>query len=111
MGYYTDFTLEVKELPKNADEKVYYRAINDYIQEHLSFLESWYSGGWSANAKWYDAEEDMKEMSKQFPDVLFELFGNGEETGDLWYAWFKNGKMQYTKATVTFDEFDEQKMT
>jgi hypothetical protein len=52
----------------------------------------------------------MKEVSKQHPDIVFELHGEGEEAGDIWYKYYKNGKMQVCKGHITFDEYDESKL-
>ena len=52
----------------------------------------------------------MKDMSLQFADILFELKGEGEEAGDVWKAYYLNGKEQICRAKITFDEFDESKM-
>jgi hypothetical protein len=61
--------------------------------------------------KWYDHENDIAEFSKIFPDVIFELSGEGEEARDIWKKYFKNGKIQICIAKITFDEFDESKLT
>ena len=42
--------------------------------------------------KWYDYEQDMKALSKQYPEFYFWLRGDGEERDDLWVACFHNGK-------------------
>ena len=60
--------------------------------------------------KWYDFEKDMREVSKQHPNVLFELSGEGEETDDLWKAYFKDGKMQMCEARIEYDNFDEAQL-
>lgn len=60
--------------------------------------------------KWYDHEKDMREISKQYPDVIFQLNGEGEESGDIWVKYFVNGKMQVAKAKITFDDFDKKKL-
>lgn len=43
-------------------------------------------------ATWYDAEDDIKKLSKELPDITFCLSGSGEEGGDEWARYFKNGK-------------------
>lgn len=60
--------------------------------------------------KWYDHEEDMKAFSRKFPAVLFTLNGEGEESGDVWVKYFKNGKMQASKAEIKLAAFDPAKL-
>lgn len=100
MGYMTSFVLDDSNLQ----------------QETLDFLESW-DFGYGEGAifddeerKWYECDYDMLELSKQFPNELFILKGSGEEQGDLWINYYKNGKRQTCVAKITFDEFDENKL-
>ncbi len=102
MGYNTNFDLNYKfdefiddgELITNLNEITGY----DWDYE------------FTINGKWYDWKDDMLKLTKVYPDVLFVLTGEGEEAGDLWKAYFKNGKVQHAKATIVYDEFDESKM-
>jgi hypothetical protein len=52
----------------------------------------------------------MKKLSEEFPDVLFCLEGKGEENGDLWVAYYKNGKTQMCQSEVTYEPYDESKL-
>ncbi len=61
--------------------------------------------------KWYAHEEDLRQLSSRFPDILFTLLGKGEENEDIWVKYFKAGRMQVSHATITFDEFDEHKLS
>ena len=60
--------------------------------------------------KWYNWKHDMIALSKRFPNILFALHGEGEENGDLWNAYFKNGKVQICEAIITYEPFDENKL-
>jgi hypothetical protein len=62
------------------------------------------------SCKWYDHEKEVAQFSTIYPDVLFELSGEGEDSGDIWKKYFKNGKMQLCSAEMTFPPFDESKM-
>jgi hypothetical protein len=59
-------------------------------------------------SKWYEYKDDMKKFSKLFPEVLFKLHGEGEEQGDIWDAYFLNGKWQEHKARIVIDEYDQK---
>ena len=95
MGYYTDF-----DISGNTEE------VADAIEEISGY--SWY--GRTMNGKWYDWHDHCKQVSKMFPNELISVEGDGEEQGDQWKAYFKNGKSQVCKAIVTFEPFDESKL-
>ncbi|ASR77580.1 hypothetical protein SEA_PARADIDDLES_99 [Streptomyces phage Paradiddles] len=104
MGYYTDFTLSAEgrgpiydKMMKQKDKIVFSQGDYDFI------LGEWLDRGYSQNLKWYDWEKDMKQLSREWPNVLFILEGDGEETGDLWKAWFRNGEMHKLEAKIVFE--------
>lgn len=104
MGYYTRYTLST--IGKNS------LPITSYLNEEE--LVEFYmdeSGETIEPTKWYDHSNDIKRLSKKFPDTIFKLEGVGEESGDIWIKYFKNGKRQICEAKITFDEYDENKLT
>lgn len=68
------------------------------------------AGKTSEPCKWYDSNEELAEFSKKYPEWLFILSGEGEESGDIWKNYYLNGKVQKAVAKITFDEFDEKKL-
>lgn len=112
MGYYTRFELTVSgetKVPErliNEAEKYGYKIspIVDH-EEGISNLVGYYP--FDGDVKWYDHDKDMKKYSLQFPDIIFTLHGEGEDAGDLWVKYYKNGKVQECKAKIIFDSFDE----
>lgn len=60
--------------------------------------------------KWYNCDKDMAYISKFAPELVLWLDGKGEEFGDFWIAYFKNGKMQFIKAEIRYDLYDESKL-
>ena len=101
MGYYTRYTLEVDSCP----DELYEIFENDYYG-----LKSAYFEKFRETLKWYRHEEEMKELSNKFPDILFTLSGEGEDQGDLWRKYFKNGKMQKVDGIISYENFDEGKL-
>ena len=108
MGYYTYYSLK----HDCTDREKYERIVNE-----MESMELFACCGFEAykdtmsfssydTAKWYDWEEDMRKVSAAFPEVHFTLHGEGEENGDLWYAHFLGGMMQYCPAKIVYDEFD-----
>lgn len=100
MGYYTHFKL--------VTDPEYW--LNDRTVEDMDYINEITGGYFSAciigmeSGKWYDHEEHFIEISKQYPDVLFELRGSGEENGDIWVEYFKNGECKTTRAIIRFDD-------
>lgn len=102
MGYYTSHTLEViggDHLDKDWEIEI--SNTTDYADYNIFEGEE---------IKWYACDEDMKSFSAGYPDVVFIVYGEGEESGDLWKAYYKNGKMQRELAVITYGEFDESKL-
>jgi len=100
MGYYTDFELSFNS-PANR-EVITESLVNISGYDNLQYQEM--------NAKWYNWKEDMLELSKLYPEVLFTLEGSGEEKEDQWKAYFKGGKSQIVKAVITFEKFGESEL-
>ncbi len=107
MGYYTYHSLEFDE-----SETEVVVALEEGADSYSDGVSLMYDA-WTGNAertKWYSHDEDMKTFSKRFPHVLFELSGEGEESGDIWKAYYKDGKVQLCRAKIVFDEYDESKL-
>ncbi len=97
-----DFLKRIEELDKKC-------AKLKLDKDMIDILYMIWRGG-SDSLKWYSWDDDVKNFSKLFPKVLFELRGEGEEAGDIWRAYFQNGKCQISKVTMTFDPYDPKKM-
>lgn len=94
MGYYTNYDIS------DNDEDVI-----DAINE-----ESGYGDVQEDTIKWYSCREDMKRISLMFPDRVLSVSGEGEESGDIWTAYYKNGKEQFERAQIVIGEYDESKL-
>lgn len=98
MGYYTHYNIEFSPRKQEVEQEIEENEDLYALQED------------SDSCKWYDHDTDMKSLSNKFPEVLFKLKGEGEEAGDLWHKYYKNGKMQYCPAIVAFEQYDESKL-
>ena len=110
MGYYTYYELEIKDSAtgqpaSDADDIIEALRQDEYAAHALSD-----DGGSNNSCKWYDHEADLRAFSKKYPDKLFVLSGEGEESGDLWRKYFVNGQCQTAEAVITFAEFDPGKL-
>lgn len=100
MGYYTSYELEIIE----GDKSVIKELREENSNAKYSFCDN---GDPESTTKWYDHNEDMVEFSLKHKDVLFKLTGEGEESGDIWVKYYKNGKMQHCQAKIVIPEYDE----
>ena len=57
--------------------------------------------------KWYDCEEDMKEIAKKYPAIEFRVEGSGEDKDDWWVALFKGDRYQIKYAEPPIDEWED----
>ena len=120
MGYYTRYKLTVTN--ESSPE---YRQLVEFLEivkenkddeetlDGMSIPVGYVYDFWlgdSEECKWYDHEDDMKVFSRKFPTLLFKLEGKGEESGDMWVKYFRDGKMQVCEAKITFDDYDESKL-
>lgn len=101
MGYYTNYNLTIHGASTDVEE-------SELIQEVMA--DSGYSRLFDDSVKWYDHENDMRNISVKYPEIIFKLHGEGEESGDIWNKYFKSGKMQECRARIVYDEFDESKL-
>lgn len=61
----------------------------------------------SCDTQWYDWKQEMADLSSAFPDLVFKVHGCGEESGDVWDAYFCAGEKQECKAVL--EPFDPTK--
>jgi len=96
MGYCTryDISDNPETVQQAIEEKSQYRFYHGQTEE----------------VKWYDWKQHCLEVSKDFPNLVISVSGDGEEQGDQWKAYLKDGKIQIAKAVVTFEAFDEAKL-
>ena len=100
MGYYTTFELNIEKNPDNIEMKDVIEKINEIAGwKMFEDLDNEY-----CHAKWYDFETEMAEVSKLFPNTVFSLSGEGEDSDDLWRAYFKNGVVKIYQARILYDD-------
>ena len=110
MGYYTNYKMTV--IDENGND------IDSSI-EPLFHEQELYQSGVSVQDvitqkldafKWYEHDKDMREYSEVHPQYLFILDGEGEESGDIWRKFYKNGKSYEWKLEYTLPDFDPDKL-
>lgn len=116
MGYITEFTLGIEQNEKNIPLEDINEFIRNEKKKNDDFMYVFYDEELDRNydisgdGKWYDFDEDITKLSKEFPDVVFRLSGDGEERGDVWVKYYMGGKSQEAERTVTVEEFNPNKL-
>ena len=108
MGYYTHYELVVhseQDITRETEIEIN-RAIAAKIHGEDPSDISDEAALWclSEELKWYDHESDMLEISKQFPNFIFVLYGEGEEYDDVWCEYFANGECEEVRARIVYPE-------
>lgn len=86
-------------------------AISEFIEDNEdTFYGIEPNGDSRESVKWYDYDKDMRVLSAKFPNYLFTLTGEGEESGDLWRAYYLGGKGYKIEAEVTYKPFNEKNL-
>lgn len=106
MSYNTAYKLRVIN-PTDESDMIFPQIVDNYIRGELKniypedFSEFRYCLS-SINNKtylsgepgsWYYHSDSMERLSAKFPDYLFFLSGEGEESGDVWREYYFNGKL------------------
>lgn len=103
MGYLTLFEITYSE--KTKEIKKYAKELSD---ENINNDGFYYND--EDYVTWYHYERDMLQLSKEFPDVLMTVKGQGEDDDDRWIQYFKGGKYTNQKMatiTIVYDEYNE----
>ena len=135
MGYYTEYTLvidnsqvkdEIEKKKQSEIEEIQQSNISDELKMRLiKDVEKTYRTSivtqsdvidfltydpFDDECKWYEHTEDMRKISEKYQNVIFSLYGNGEEDGDMWVKYFMNGKVQTEEVVITYADFDPKKL-
>lgn len=96
MGYYTSYSISVSDESKlNKVLKLLHNISDGEVPSDSAYF----------NAKWYDFEEHVYAVSKQVPNILITIEGEGEDNGDLWIEYWMNGKVCGGQAQIIYPEY------
>jgi len=60
---------------------------------------------WFYDTYWEDEEENMITLSKEYPEIYFEVKGYGQDREDHWITRYHNGKHETISAEISFPPF------
>lgn len=110
MGYYTRFSLTVYQGKTEVDSALYPSFKEKNLYGRYMSIQELISGS-TDSMKWYEHKQDMLEISVLYPDLVFVLDGDGEEAGDCWREFYKNGKTYRWELEVKRPPFDSKKLS
>ena len=107
MSYRTSYYMEVKGI-KNQNEfcklcaRLREKGLFGWVFEEPTFMDDDDRQYFLTDdaVSWYEYDDDMKQVSTLFPNLTFRLDGNGEDTMDIWSAYYKNGDVEYTEVEL-----------
>lgn len=108
MGYYTQYELHAVDVETCSpitmlEEENIAKRLWELIDGSDRYTPKSLAAAVSEDSmKWYDHEENMITLSKEYPNILFVLEGIGEEFPDAWRKWFHNGEFEASYAEVVY---------
>ena len=117
MGYYSCYSLslgifdeEKKELKYLDIDEDYINIIEDLTNTYEDAKYAFDDRGRSIDElKWYEYKNDFAAFSLKYPNIIFEVYREGEESLDLETSYFKDGKSQISYAKIEYDKFNPKK--
>ena len=103
MGYRTYHNLEVIE----GDDSLIHELIVECSEAAFAID---IDGGANTCTRWDSMDEDMRKFSKKHPKAVFEMYGDGDDSDDHWYTYYKNGEAQECPVELVHDNYDETKL-
>jgi hypothetical protein len=104
MGYYSYYTFWIEDVPGDYKPLTEDKEIMSFIEKNNGYGELLYAI--DNECKFYEYHDTMKNLSTIFPDKLFRVYREGEESADLEESFYKNNKMVSYIAKVIFPQFN-----
>lgn len=106
MGYYTRYAVKIS----GADDENQTMQILEALELHREHRKDFSADCTEVEVltepqKWYTWERECIYVSRVYPKITIDVYGEGEESGDIWKARVRNGESEYVKAKIVFDPF------
>lgn len=107
MGYYTYYTMEAVDTNTNGPlsvekEREICKRLWEISEDAIYKGDRFYDC-LNDVLKWYSHKDDMITLSKEFPEVMFMLEGEGEERDDNWRFYVQNGEWEICYGRIVFE--------
>lgn len=103
MGYNSRFRVTVIDRRPNISQVLTEFVENNENAQYCLNLD----GSTEETGKWYDWKADFTALSLASPGFLFNVYREGDESGDVEVGYFLNGQYQGGKAEFTLPDFKE----
>ena len=103
MGYCSNYFITIHTDDEKKAKEIF-KAIEDrsgYSIEEDAFPMD----GFILDSKWYDSDDDLAKVSKEFPDIVIEMSVEGEDRDDNWTIRVKNGEKEIVQAVTATPPF------
>lgn len=114
MGYYSKFTVDVKNNSPGGAGQAYawaHRVRRDGGTPDDRYLADLILGKWRDSAKWYSYDEDLRHLSRMCPGADLHLRRVGEDDGDIEFVTYRGGKAHRRPGRLVADQFDPEKLS
>lgn len=101
MGYYTQYSLKQVRNAISDTELASLIAEDEYACVALDL-----DGDSKLPVKWYEHEECLCAWSAQYPNIVFRLHAEGEDSDGIWDKYFTGGKLVHTESFKGLPEID-----
>lgn len=108
MGYRTNYEITVEGLKSEEEAALFCYKLEqetDYTFDKKIDPREFFIQFISGSIKFYEYDEVFKRLAGLFPHVTIDVYGEGEESGDIWKHRFKNDLDEWAEAIITFPEF------
>lgn len=109
MGYYSDFEIRVDGVTDDTVLSEMSEVLGEITGKYYEFVT--YGGVIHSGEryKWYDHEANFAELSRRYPDHLFEMRVIGEDS-EMWQLYAKGGKVYTNSIEPHWPPFDESRL-
>ena len=111
MGYYTEYSLTARKVRNQTQfeeihEELRKRDLIGYAFDSGTYDDKNHEAvfGCYDSAKWYEHSKDMIMIAEKFPNVYFELEGEGEEYGDFWREYYHDMDIEFCRGEIIFEQ-------
>ena len=106
MGYTTYYSVSIENANSDEQEKT----IIDELIGHEN-REARCALSEMGTSDWKGRDDEMKELSRKYPELIFAVRYDGDEYDDMGYFYYHKGMMQHCPAIITYEKYCYEKLS